>query len=124
MARSYCDDTIEEKPHTDENQIVSWHFDHSKNRTLKDINILNRVCHAQGITLPVAYGIIRKPMAFEDENTGVGGGDSSHHRPTRRRRPRGYAPAAASSAVGTGGTFPSCTVPWGAPPISRRGRGL
>ena len=28
------DDTIEEKPHTDENEIVSWHFDHSKNRTL------------------------------------------------------------------------------------------
>ena len=41
------DDTIEEKPHTDENEIVSWHFDHSKNRTLKGINILNCVYHAQ-----------------------------------------------------------------------------
>ena len=81
MERSYCDDTIEEKPHTDENQIVSCHFDPSKNRTLKGINILNRVCHAQGITLPVAHGIIRKPMAFEDENTGA--------------------------TVETGGTFPS-----------------
>ena len=51
------DDTIEEKPHTDENEIVSWHFDHSKNRTLKGINILNCVYHAQGMTLPVAYEI-------------------------------------------------------------------
>ena len=64
------DDTIEEKPHTDENEIVSWHFDHSKNRTVKGINILNCVYHAQGVTLPVAYEIIRKPIAFEDENTG------------------------------------------------------
>ena len=64
------DDTIEEKPHTDENEIVSWHFDHSKNRTLKGINILNCVYHAQGMTLPVAYEIIRKPMVFKDENTG------------------------------------------------------
>ena len=37
------DDTIEEKPHTDEDEIVSWHFNHSKNRTLKGINILNCV---------------------------------------------------------------------------------
>ena len=64
------DDTIEEKPHTDENEIVSWHFDHSKNRTVKGINILNCVYHAQGVTLPVAHEIIRKPMVFEDENTG------------------------------------------------------
>ena len=42
----------------------------------------------------------------------VGCGDSNHHRPARHHRPWGYAPAAASSAVGTGGTFSSCTVPW------------
>ena len=42
----------------------------------------------------------------------VGGGDGGHHRPSRRRRPWGYAPAAASSAVETSGTFPSHTVPW------------
>ena len=40
------DDTIEEKPHTDENEIVSWHFDHSKNRTLKGINIIT--CESSG----------------------------------------------------------------------------
>ena len=32
------DDTIQEKPHTDENELISWHFDHSKNRTVKGIN--------------------------------------------------------------------------------------
>ena len=47
------DDTIQEKPHTDENELISWHFDHSKNRTVKGINLLNCVYHAQGTTLPV-----------------------------------------------------------------------
>ena len=32
------DDTIQEKPYTDENELISWHFDHSKNRTVKGIN--------------------------------------------------------------------------------------
>ena len=27
------DDTIQEKPHTKENEIVSWHFDHLTNET-------------------------------------------------------------------------------------------
>ena len=27
------DDTIEEKPHTKENEVVCWHYDHAKNRT-------------------------------------------------------------------------------------------
>ena len=42
------DDTIEEKPYTDENELISWHFDHSQNRSVKGINILNCVYHAGG----------------------------------------------------------------------------
>jgi hypothetical protein len=34
------DDSIEEKPYTDENDIVCWHYDHSKDRLLKGINFL------------------------------------------------------------------------------------
>ena len=68
------DDTIQEKPYTDENELISWHFDHSKNRTVKGINpgsspvpvlslskgqaLLNCVYHAQGVTLPVACELI------------------------------------------------------------------
>jgi SRSO17 transposase len=64
------DDTIEEKPHTDENEIVSRHFDHSENRTVKGINILSCVYHAQGVSLPVALEIIHKPIEFKDHSTG------------------------------------------------------
>ena len=31
------DDTIEEKPYTDENELIAWHFDHSKNRTVSGL---------------------------------------------------------------------------------------
>ena len=58
------DDTIQEKPYTDENELISWHFDPSKNRTVKGINLLNCVYHAQGTTLPVAYELISKPVVY------------------------------------------------------------
>jgi hypothetical protein len=34
------DDSIEEKPYTDENEIVCWHYDHSKDRLVKGINFM------------------------------------------------------------------------------------
>ena len=64
------DDTIEEKPHTDENELISWHFDHSQNRSVKGINILNCVYHAGSAAVPVAYELIRKPLVYRDAKTG------------------------------------------------------
>jgi len=63
------DDTIQEKPWTDENEIITWHFDHSKNRTVKGVNILNCLYHAQGVSIPVAFEIIRKTIRFCDLKT-------------------------------------------------------
>ena len=34
------DDSIAEKPYTDENDIICWHYDHAKDRTIKGINFL------------------------------------------------------------------------------------
>ena len=64
------DDTIEEKPYTDENELISWHFDHSKNRSVKGINLLNCVYYAGGAAVPVAYELIRKPLVYRDAKTG------------------------------------------------------
>ncbi|MEJ7713696.1 MAG: hypothetical protein WKF84_28570 [Pyrinomonadaceae bacterium] len=38
------DDSIEEKPYTDENDIVCWHYDHSKDRHVKGINFVTSSC--------------------------------------------------------------------------------
>ena len=63
------DDTIQPKPHTDENDLICWHYDHSQNRLVKGINLLNCVYHADGVSLPVTYELIRKPILFSDVPT-------------------------------------------------------
>lgn len=68
------DDTISEKPHTTENEMVCFHWDHSKNRAIKGINLLNFVYHSEEvkgdniepITLPIAYEIIKKTKEYYD----------------------------------------------------------
>ena len=64
------DDTIEEKPSTDENEIVSWHYDHSKGRTVKGINIVSTLYYNKGLKVPVAFEIIRKTKTILDKKTG------------------------------------------------------
>ncbi len=63
------DDTIQEKQWTDENEIITWHFDHSESRTVKGVNILNCLYHAQGMSIPVAFKIIHKTIRFCDLKT-------------------------------------------------------
>jgi hypothetical protein len=63
------DDTIEEKPYTKESELICWHHDHTKNRSVKGINILNCVYGTKGITLPVGFEIIKKPIEFCEINT-------------------------------------------------------
>lgn len=63
------DDTIQEKQWTDENEIISWHFDHSKNRTIKGVNILNCLYNIDDVNIPVSFEIIRKTLHFCDLKT-------------------------------------------------------
>jgi hypothetical protein len=58
------DDTIQEKPHSDENEIIAWHFDHCANRTVKGVNILNCLYHAGGVSIPVAFEIVHKDVQY------------------------------------------------------------
>jgi IS4 transposase len=60
------DDTIQEKPYTDENELVCWHFDHTKGRSVKGVNLLNCLYHAGGVALPVAFELVRKPHLYSD----------------------------------------------------------
>ncbi len=39
------DDTIQKKVWTDENEIICWHYDHCKERSVKGINLLNALNH-------------------------------------------------------------------------------
>jgi hypothetical protein len=56
------DDTIVSKPYTDENELICWHWDHSKGRNEKGINLLTAFYHSQ---LPAESEALRVPVAFE-----------------------------------------------------------
>ena len=64
------DDSIAEKPYTDENDIVCWHYDHSKDRAVKGINFLTALYHSQGASLPVGFVIVAKTEHYLDKKDG------------------------------------------------------
>ena len=69
------DDTIEEKPYTDQNEIVCYHWDHAKDRSVKGINLVHFLYHQtlsdqQDMSIPVSYEIVRKTATKTDLKTG------------------------------------------------------
>lgn len=69
------DDVIVEKAYTDENDLICWHWDHSKRRSVKGINVLNAFYHthkdvgAEFLRVPVDFQTITKPIRFCDMKT-------------------------------------------------------
>ena len=63
------DDTIEEKPSTDENEIICWHYDHSKGRSIKGVNIISAMYYSNGFRIPVSFDLVRKTNTVIDKKT-------------------------------------------------------
>lgn len=66
------DDSIAEKPYTDENDIVAWHYDHAQDRTVKGINFLSALYHVPGpdLSLPVGFRLVAKTEQYVDPKDG------------------------------------------------------
>ena len=63
------DDTVQEKPWMDENELICWHYDHCKGRSIKGIDMLNCLYHVDNISIPIAFDLVRKPIRFSDLKT-------------------------------------------------------
>jgi len=61
------DDSIAEKPFTDENDIVCWHYDHAKQCQVKGINFMTALYHSQGVSLPVGFTLVAKTEVYFDK---------------------------------------------------------
>ena len=65
------DDTLIEKPHSTVNQIVTYHFDHTKGKSIKGINLLNLLLSSdlqgQTVSCPVSFRIVRKDQPYQDK---------------------------------------------------------
>ena len=65
-----ADDTVEEKPYMDCNDLIRYHFDHCQARTIKGINQLTVLYHSGQSSLPVAYELIKKDQVETHKKTG------------------------------------------------------
>jgi hypothetical protein len=69
------DDTIIEKPYMGENDLICWHWDHSKGRNVKGINILtgfyvfDREGGTSVLRIPLFYSIVKKTVCFCEVQT-------------------------------------------------------
>ena len=48
-------DSILEKEYTDENEIICWHYDHAKGRTVKGINFITSLYTVGEVSLHVTF---------------------------------------------------------------------
>ena len=69
------DDSIAEKPYTDENDLICWHYDHAQGRTVKGINFLSALYHvavppAEDVALPVGFRVVAKTEQYVDPKDG------------------------------------------------------
>ena len=63
------DDSIEEKPYTDENDINCWHYSHAKADIVRGINLLSCMIRYGDFSVPVGYKIITKTIQYSDIKT-------------------------------------------------------
>lgn len=69
------DDVIVHKPHTDESELITWHFDHTQNRAVKGINLLTAFYHSHlpsselPLRVPVLFQAVKKEIHFCDLKT-------------------------------------------------------
>ncbi len=64
------DDTIEEKPYTEENEIVNWYHDHAKGRAVKGIDLISALYINDKGKIPLNFSIVKKTKTIFDEKKG------------------------------------------------------
>jgi len=63
------DDSIEEKPYTDENDIICWHYDHSKQQNVKGVNFVSCLYQNKAVSVPIGFCLVSKTEKYIDKKT-------------------------------------------------------
>jgi hypothetical protein len=64
------DDSVSEKPYTDENELICWHWNYAENRSVKGINFLTAFYQVGAVGLPTAFDLVTKTEIYLDPKTG------------------------------------------------------
>ncbi|PCJ16813.1 MAG: IS701 family transposase [Candidatus Cloacimonadota bacterium] len=62
------DDSVVEKPYSQENDLVNWHYDHCSGKTVKGMNLLSLLHSTSTFDLPVGYEIVKKDKLVKVKN--------------------------------------------------------
>ena len=54
------DDSVEAKPYTDENALITWHYDHVTGRSVKGVNQLSALLYRGDISVPIGIEFVKK----------------------------------------------------------------
>lgn len=63
------DTSIEKKPHSKENALINWHYDHSENRMVKGIGFITTFYANKEVEVPIFYDHIKKSKKVYDKKT-------------------------------------------------------
>lgn len=63
------DDSIEEKPYTDENEVIAWHWSHKDNKATKGINFVSLLYESAKGSAPLGFEPVRKNLKVIDKKT-------------------------------------------------------
>lgn len=63
------DDSLSEKAHTDENDLICWHWSHSLERHVKGIEFLTAFYTVGEVSLPIAFDLVEKTEPYVDPKT-------------------------------------------------------
>ena len=64
------DDSLQEKLWTDGNELVCWHFDHSKQRSIKGVNFMSSLLVCDDVSIPVGVEFVKKDLWATNAKTG------------------------------------------------------
>ena len=64
------DDSLQEKIWSDESELVCWHFDHSKQRSIKGVNFISSLLVCDDVSIPVGVEFIKKDLTTTNAKTG------------------------------------------------------
>lgn len=62
------DDSVEAKPYTDENELISWHYDHVSGRSVKGVNQLSVLFYRSGVSIPIGLEFVKKDQWAESKS--------------------------------------------------------
>lgn len=62
------DDSVEAKPYSKTNGLISYHFDHTVGKTVKGVNFISAIYNSWEMSLPVGVEFVIKEEAYVDKN--------------------------------------------------------